>query len=350
MSDTRTNPPLVSVIMPAYNHARFVRDAIRSVARQTYPNVELIVLDDGSTDDTGEIARETLREITIPSQFVSKSNEGLCRTLNKGLMMARGEYMAVLASDDMMAPGKIRQEADALRASDADVAGCYGDIEHVDEAGDRLLYACYRPTDDEEDAFLSFLLTRKPLFIQNGLFRTSVVRELGGFDESLRYEDRDFLLRLLRRYKYQYVGGLSVYYRNVQGSLGGQTRFFEDDHFAIMEKHRDAPQLKALGWNAQRKLTALTWLFCARIHFTWRDYANMRRCLRNAVAEWPFSPRIWGWIIASRVPRQLVDAGLKLRVRGHQGKVQRDASSEQSGALAPRIPPPHSPATAGDRE
>jgi len=95
--------PLVSVIMPAYNTARYIGDAIDSVLSQDYPNKELIVIDDGSTDGTLEIVRDYGPAITLLTQ----KNQGSAVARNAGLAAARGEYLAFLDSDDIWLPGKL---------------------------------------------------------------------------------------------------------------------------------------------------------------------------------------------------------------------------------------------------
>jgi glycosyltransferase involved in cell wall biosynthesis len=102
--------PLVSVIMPAYNTARYIREAIDSVLDQDYPSKELIVIDDGSTDGTLEVLRSYGDRITL----IEQRNQGSAVARNAGLAAARGECIAFLDSDDIWLPGKLRLQVDHL--------------------------------------------------------------------------------------------------------------------------------------------------------------------------------------------------------------------------------------------
>jgi glycosyltransferase involved in cell wall biosynthesis len=116
-SDVR---PLVSVIIPAFNYGRFVEDAIESAKRQDYPNIEIIVVDDGSTDDT-ENRLSPRTDIT----YVRHSNRGLPATRNTGIQLATGEYLQFLDADDLLEPDSVRKRVEALEArTDASFAVC----------------------------------------------------------------------------------------------------------------------------------------------------------------------------------------------------------------------------------
>lgn len=105
---TRTEvTPLVSVVLPAYNHARYVAQSIASVSSQTYPNIELVVIDDGSTDGTAAVISECLVNFPVPARFIVRKNQGAPATLNEGATLARGQYLAFLNSDDYYAPDRI---------------------------------------------------------------------------------------------------------------------------------------------------------------------------------------------------------------------------------------------------
>ncbi|MDP9227315.1 MAG: glycosyltransferase family 2 protein, partial [Actinomycetota bacterium] len=96
-----TNPPLVSVVIPAYNHARYIASTLDSVVREGYPNLEILVLDDGSTDQTFAAATAWAeRNQRIPIQVTQQENAGLTKTLNRLLEAANGDFVAYLASDD----------------------------------------------------------------------------------------------------------------------------------------------------------------------------------------------------------------------------------------------------------
>ncbi|MGA6331370.1 glycosyltransferase family 2 protein, partial [Acinetobacter baumannii] len=102
--------PLVSIVIPCYNHANFVQDCIQSVIAQTYQNIELIIIDDGSKDGSVEKIQEFIGECEkrfVRFEFRNRPNKGLSATLNEALEWCQGEYFSAIASDDMMLNDKI---------------------------------------------------------------------------------------------------------------------------------------------------------------------------------------------------------------------------------------------------
>lgn len=129
--------PLVSVIIPSYNHDRYVRQAIESVIAQDYPRMELVVIDDGSQDDSQNViaalSQRCLKRFER-FEFRHRANIGLSATLNEGLGWCRGEYVSVLASDDIMMPGKTALQVRFL-SSHPDYAGVFGGVKVIGAKG-----------------------------------------------------------------------------------------------------------------------------------------------------------------------------------------------------------------------
>src|SRR5437867_1217260 len=96
--------PRVSVVVPSYNHARFVESTLRSIMKQTLRPAELLVIDDGSTDDSPRIIERVLHDCPFPCELIVRPNRGLCATLNEGFGKTSGEYFAYLGSDDLWLP------------------------------------------------------------------------------------------------------------------------------------------------------------------------------------------------------------------------------------------------------
>ena len=137
--DGRDEPPLVSVIVPSYNHARYVVDCLESVATDPYPAKELVVIDDGSTDGSPEIIEKWRRahpELRVT--FNARENRGQTATLNELVRLAEGPYIAYLASDDMLHPGGLAARVDYLEAH-PDRNAVFGDCEVIDANGSRLM-------------------------------------------------------------------------------------------------------------------------------------------------------------------------------------------------------------------
>lgn len=128
--------PLISVIMPAYNAERFIAEAICSVQTQTYENWELLILDDGSSDQTCSIAEKFARQDSRIRLLKNEKNMGVARTRNRGFDLCRGELVALLDSDDVWHEDKLARQLDLLRRSGADLA--YSSYAIVDLSGQKV--------------------------------------------------------------------------------------------------------------------------------------------------------------------------------------------------------------------
>lgn len=180
----------VSVITPAYNAGKYISEAIDSVLAQTCRDVECIVVDDGSTDQTKEIVRGYGDRV----RYVHQANSGRSAARNRGIALATGRYIAFLDADDCLAPEKLAEQADFLENHpEFDVV--YSRVVYFEEGQEHSSYSVRRiaPTGD----ILPDLLYGNFITVHAPLFRKSAVEGVGGYDPALsRYEDWDFFLRL----------------------------------------------------------------------------------------------------------------------------------------------------------
>jgi hypothetical protein len=173
MNQTQADPPLVSAIIPTYNGGAFLADAIDSVLTQSYPAIECIVVDDGSTDDTPAIIAAFEGRIRRTRQ----ANQGPARARNQGARMARGEFIAFLDDDDVWRPAKVERQVSKLAQRPA-AAVVYTAVEVVDAEGTTLAII---PAPSREFAFRNTLLMQWPhLALEQGaLIRRSAFTEVG---------------------------------------------------------------------------------------------------------------------------------------------------------------------------
>ena len=135
------NTPLVTAVIPVYNHEKYVVESIRSILNQTYQNIELIVLNDGSKDRSHQMILplvEECRRRFVRFEYINRENIGLSATLNQALAWARGEYFSALASDDAALPEKFEVLVAALEAKGPTYAAAFGNAWFIDDAGQRI--------------------------------------------------------------------------------------------------------------------------------------------------------------------------------------------------------------------
>ncbi len=135
MADTR---PLVSVIALCYNHAVFVEDALRSVLQQTYEKVELIVVDDASTDGSAEKIQAFAQQHPAVQCLLLETNQGNCKAFNRGLALAQGTYVVDFATDDLMYPHRIAQQVELLETKGLAYGVAFSDADLIDEQGEHI--------------------------------------------------------------------------------------------------------------------------------------------------------------------------------------------------------------------
>jgi glycosyltransferase involved in cell wall biosynthesis len=212
--------PLVSAIIPTYNRAHTVCEAIDSILNQTYPNIELIVVDDGSTDDTAG----ALRRYGSTIRIITQQNAGPSVARNRGIAGAAGSIVAFLDSDDLWLPGKIERQVALLERMGSSVPCCLSNISMRWNTGERSSFeiAGLNPP-IEEGIWLNpeeVLATRVVLFTQGVAIRRSVLEKIGGFDERLRLlEDHELALRLSAEGPWAFIKDPMVIWRESKGSL-----------------------------------------------------------------------------------------------------------------------------------
>lgn len=183
-------PPKVSIIIPAYNSARFLPETLDSVISQNYQAYELIIVDDGSTDNTKEI----LRPYTDKIRYVSQANAGSAAARNTGLELARGEFIVFLDADDLLLPGKLKEQAAFLEVRPP-LGMVHSGWHEIDEAGNHI-----RTIEPWHEAPVLDLLTwfkAKPIRMGAMMYRRLWLESVGGLDATIRQShDVDLMLRL----------------------------------------------------------------------------------------------------------------------------------------------------------
>jgi len=248
--------PLISVIIPSYNHENYVQEAIRSVIDQTYQNIELIVIDDGSKDNTFQKIKEM--ESQCQKRFArfsyqTQENQGTCTTLNRLLVQANGKYIALIASDDKYTPNALSDLINVLEANPA-VGLAVGKNLIMDSTGKQCFWDKDRnnvytqadakwlsfdeclseitETDYFSKDFGTYAKLLKSNHIPNGfLIRKSVLDRIGPFRKEAPLEDHWLMLQISKYAKMKYIDQPTFYYRWHAANTAKQ-----NDKMKMMEK------------------------------------------------------------------------------------------------------------------
>jgi glycosyltransferase involved in cell wall biosynthesis len=205
--------PLVSVLLPTYNHAEFIGEALEGVSGQEYPRLEIIVADDGSTDGTLAAVEDWRGRSGVPLKVIRGDHVGIARNLNRGLKECRGRYVAFTAGDDVLLPGKIGRQVEWLEADERRVL-CGHDVEVFDSDSGRTLYLWSERFPMCEGMGASMAVHSVPFCATAIMCRASAMPR-GGFDERLpTASDWKFWVDCLHPERsFGYVEGVLARYR-----------------------------------------------------------------------------------------------------------------------------------------
>lgn len=266
---------LVSFVIPNYNHAQYLGDAIRSALAQSHAPIEIIVVDDGSTDDSLAVAEQFGSQIRL----VRQPNSGLSAARNSGIQVATGDYIALLDADDLVEPVYCERLLAALAAS-PDADGAYCGYRFVDQNNQPLPRAERRVLAPEH--LYASMLNGNYWVPESLLLRRACYLAAGEFDPSLRAcEDWDVWLRFSRQYNLIGIADVLIRYRVVVGSMSSNPRRMLDNRLAVLRKHLGEPPVQA-GGSAAHHAYANAYLRSAIEYFQAGDAHGGYVCLRDA--------------------------------------------------------------------
>jgi glycosyltransferase involved in cell wall biosynthesis len=198
--------PLVSVVAVCYNHAKYLVETLDSIIAQTYSNIELIIMDDCSTDNSVEVINHWIVNNEVDCKFVSHpKNQGLCKTLNEALGYTKGKYLNLIACDDILFPTKIALNVKVIEEKGNEYAVVHSDAWSIDKDS-VVLNKSYlknsKLSQEEPNNYFEALLTGCQIITPTAFVRLSSILEVGGYDESLFFEDWDMWLRLSEKFKF----------------------------------------------------------------------------------------------------------------------------------------------------
>ncbi len=287
--------PLVSVVIPSYNYGRFVTEAVDSVLAQTYPAVEVIVVDDGSTDDT----RERLRPYQGRIRYLFQENAGLSAARNTGIRAASGPVVGLLDADDVWHPRKLEVQMRYL-ASHPDVGLLASAHITGPLAWDGAIDLDQEPK--VERIRLEDLVVRTSFSPSSVLLRQECLQSVGLFDTALRsVEDRDMWLRVAARFAVVKLLVPLCWYRLHGGNMSSAAARMEENELRVL--HKAFTQIEALRRCFLLRWKAYSYALCcsAYVHRAAGMHGKALDRLLRSLLTWPLPYRAEE--VSTRFPR-----------------------------------------------
>lgn len=223
--------PLVTILMPAYNHEDFIQEAINSLIKQSYKNIELFITNDGSTDNTENMIQAMYDECTkrfVNFKYINRANKGLVHTLKEMEHLINGKYLTVLYSDDIFTKDRIQKQVEALE-NNKDYAMCYGRMTGIDLESNIIKHYKYKHA--KSGYVFNELLKRNFVTAPTVMMRTDKFKSVGGYDLNYEYDDYSLWLKLSHKNKILFLNEELVYYRthpnNVSSDIVQTIKFTE---------------------------------------------------------------------------------------------------------------------------
>ena len=213
------NQPLVSVICACYNQSKFCIESLESVKNQTYKNLEIIIWDDASVDNSAQIIEYWIHQNShLNIRFIkNKKNLGICKSLNNAYNLATGKYVQLLALDDVLLADKIERHVAILENSKENDALVFTDAYLIDDESNffqNRFIARYRHyLNIESGNFFEDLLNGNFIPAMSVMYKKSILEQVGLWDEELFFEDYEMLLRIANDYNFIFDDIISVRYR-----------------------------------------------------------------------------------------------------------------------------------------
>ncbi|HEX3969663.1 MAG TPA: glycosyltransferase family A protein [Edaphobacter sp.] len=229
--------PKVDVIIPAYNAARYLPTAIESVIAQTFEDWRILLVDDGSTDNTADVVAPFLDRLGSKIRFIKQDNQGLPAARNAAIRASTAEFLALLDADDLWLPCRLSESLKAL-AERPQAGLAYGLVTHIDQEG-RLGGTFEGNRRNAEGHIAPYIYMRKvELPCPTVTFRRRCIDEVGIFDETMRAtEDRDLWLRIALRYEVEFVPKVLAYYRVSPNSMSTDSQRMLKAQLHFIRKH-----------------------------------------------------------------------------------------------------------------
>ena len=280
--------PVVSIVIPTYQRADVIGDAVESALNQTYPACEVVVVDDGSTDSTAEVLAPYSDRITL----IHQDHKEKSAARNRGIREATGDYVAFLDSDDLLVPESIRCRVERAIETGADVV--YGPVARTELNGAER--KAPRPRRFPEGRVFPDLLLDRFCYIIGIMARRDAIDRVGGFQPELTHgEDTDLLLRLACHFDYAHVPEVVAVERNHPGRSRREYHRILEQGTLPTDILFDWPDLPEEYRSFEHEARTIRYLTLARVAYRVGHMSDCRSWYRRAVRnspKWMLSPQV----------------------------------------------------------
>ena len=295
--------PLVSVIIPSFNSAHFLFHSVNSALDQTYRPIEILVIDDGSADNTCEV----LRQFCGCIRYYRQENKGLAGARNTGIKLATGTFLAFLDADDIWLPDKLVKQCRVL-AENPEVGLVHSDIWYWrPETGEKLLKEKGR--EKYKKNCFDRLLSENRVTPSSVLVRKECFDKVGLFDERLRvYEDWDMWLRISRFFNFAYISEPLLNYRVHPGSLSANNLRMREGELAVLEKTlSNDPDLRMrFGKNEMDERVSKLSFDIGYQYFNCSEFRQAQPFFKKAFISNPKMMKVMIYYLVSLLPNRLI--------------------------------------------
>ncbi|TRX42162.1 glycosyltransferase family 2 protein [Flavobacterium restrictum] len=222
--------PLVSIICLCYNHEKFVTKALDSVLNQTYSNIELLIVDDYSTDNSSQVIKEWLLTYPTVTCIQNTKNMGNTKSFNNAFALSKGDFIIDLAADDILNTNAVELQLHAFQTSSFKNLGIvYGNVELIFEDSSHFKYFFKVDKNKKRiqpqptgDIYIGLLSLQNNVCSVSAMAKRIVYESLNGYNENLYYEDFDFWIRAARHYTFDFIDEVLMKKRELRNSLSAQ--------------------------------------------------------------------------------------------------------------------------------
>lgn len=284
--------PLVSIIIPVYNKASFIRETLNSALAQTYPHTEIVLVDDGSTDGSFEILQEYFERYPDKVILIDQENHGVSAATNKGIEMAKGDYIQFLDADDLLSVDKIERQMRLIEGKDKSIMSSCEWVTFLDDPARHQRWNLRIFKDYPEPLQMVMDLFHQAEMMQPGVYLCSkeLIQKAGPWDESLSInQDGEFFLRLLlQAEKVLFESSSKVFYRKPGLSNVSQQKSYQASQ-SLLESYRCYERELLKKEDSHRVREALAKNYLRFIYVTFPKYPDLIQEAEMEIQKFAFT-------------------------------------------------------------